>query len=493
MTFDIRMAVADTLRTGGEAPAIAFDGRWRDWDWMRHFSEALDRIVTSAAIPDGTAIALVARNRPAHLAAMAAQTAAGRATAMIYSAQSPAKIAADIKAVAAPMVMADPEDWTVETLASADAAGAVAVAIEDGPNEASVRIVGGRSRAREGAYEKRKATTGFEMLSSGTTGAPKRVPLAWSTLSSAALDAKDAYAGTAARHAPQIMLHPIGNIAGVSYLLPIFAYAQPVVLMEKFAAEAWIDVVRSYAPSRASLPPAGVRMLLDSVATREDLKSLGLVVVGGGKLDVDQQLAFEARFGIPVLTAFGATEFAGVIANWTLDAYREFGEAKRGSAGRASANVQLRIVDQASSEPLGRGAIGLLEAKVARLGNQWIRTNDLASLDDDGFLFVHGRADGAINRGGFKIVPELVADALRAHPAVADAAVVAKADSRLGEVPVAAVELQPGTSASAEEILAFIADRLVRYQIPVDLRILDNLPRNSSMKISLGEVRELFA
>jgi acyl-coenzyme A synthetase/AMP-(fatty) acid ligase len=131
---------------------------------------------------------------------------------------------------------------------------------------------------------------------------------------------------------------------------------------------------------------------------------------------------------------------------------------------------------------------------VARIGTDWIRTTDLASLDSDGFLFLHGRADAAINRGGFKIVPEDVAAVLKTHPAVADAAVVGVPDRRLGEIPVAAVELRAGASAQTEETLKdFARSKLLAYQVPVKVRIVAALPRNASMKIAIAEVRALFA
>ena len=334
--------------------------------------------------------------------------------------------------------------------------------------------------------------TGIVLLSSGTTGKPKQVPLSWTTLSSAAEDARAAYVGVGASAAPQILLHPLGNIAGVAYLLPAYAFGQPVVLLERFSVDGWVDAVTRHRPSRASLPAAALRMLLDSGTSPGALASLEVVAVGGGRLDVAVQDAFEARFGIPVLTAFGATEFAGVIANWSLDLYRHHGTEKRGSAGRASANVALRIVDRESHVPVPAGGVGLLEARVARLGDAWIRTTDLAAIDADGFLFVHGRADGAINRGGFKIVPETVVAVLVAHPAVADAAVVARPDARLGEVPVAAVELRPGERVTGEALRAWAKARLIAYQVPAEIRVVDRLPRTGSMKVALGEVAALF-
>ena len=107
---------------------------------------------------------------------------------------------------------------------------------------------------------------------------------------------------------------------------------------------------------------------------------------------------------------------------------------------------------------------------------------------DDGSLVM------AINRGGFKIVPDVVAAALKQHSSVADAAVVGLPDSRLGEVPVAAVELTTGADpVSGETLRAWVRDYLVAYQVPVTVKVVSALPRNAAMKASLPEVRALFA
>ncbi|WP_370965658.1 hypothetical protein [Amycolatopsis sp. cg9] len=119
-----------------------------------------------------------------------------------------------------------------------------------------------------------------------------------------------------------------------------------------------------------------------------------------------------------------------------------------------------------------------------------MRTNDLASLDEDGFLFIHGRADDALNRGGFKNVPSVIEGALRAHPAVGDASVVGIPDERLGEVPVAAVTLR--AERGVAELQDWLADRLARYQVSAVVKIVNELPRTPSMKVSRPEVCALF-
>ncbi|MDB5583594.1 MAG: AMP-dependent synthetase [Bradyrhizobium sp.] len=483
MHLDLIGAVREHL-AGGDADALAFGGRWRSWRWLGHAAASIDRAADGAR-----AAGLVSRNRPQHVAAFAAGIAAQRTTAMIYAAQSPAGIAADIRLLALEAVFADPEDWTDEALEAARETGTAAIAIEDRADGEVARMLLPRG---SGPFRAASTEVAFELLSSGTTGAPKRVPLTWGALTSATADTQTVYAGTGVTNAPQLMVHPLGNVAGIAYLTPPLAFGQRIVLLEKLEPAPWAEAIRTYRPVRASLPPAGVRMVLDAGVAQGDIASLTVIGVGGGKLDRALHERFEAVYGIPILTAFGATEFGGVVANWTLDSYRQWGEAKRGSAGRASANVELRVVDAERHEPVVAGDTGLLEAKVARMGPGWIRTTDLASIDADGFLFLHGRADGAINRGGFKIVPAMVAAVLQTHPAVAEAAVVGIPDVRLGEVPVAAVELVPGATVAPERLRAWVRERLVAYQVPVTVKVVAALPRNASMKVSGPDVKALF-
>jgi acyl-CoA synthetase (AMP-forming)/AMP-acid ligase II len=136
------------------------------------------------------------------------------------------------------------------------------------------------------------------------------------------------------------------------------------------------------------------------------------------------------------------------------------------------------------------GAQGQIEVRTR--GGEWVRTTDLGRLDEDGFLYVDGRADDAIIRGGFKISPADVVDALRSHPAVRDAGVTGLPDARLGAVPVAAVELAAGAEVEPDELLVFLRQRLTRYQVPARLLVVDELPRTPSLKVSQPALRELF-
>ncbi|HEX7428706.1 MAG TPA: fatty acid--CoA ligase family protein, partial [Mycobacterium sp.] len=165
----------------------------------------------------------------------------------------------------------------------------------------------------------------------------------------------------------------------------------------------------------------------------------------------------------------------------------------RNSVGRALPDTQLRIVDPDTGAELPVGEQGLLEARIASISDDWTRTTDIASIDDDGFVTLHGRADGAINRGGFKILPETVRRVLVSHPAIRDACVVGVPDARLGQVPFAAVQATPGTARpSDDELKDLVRRELPVYNVPVAFAWVDELPRNPALKVSLPAVAALY-
>jgi acyl-coenzyme A synthetase/AMP-(fatty) acid ligase len=234
--------------------------------------------------------------------------------------------------------------------------------------------------------------------------------------------------------------------------------------------------------------------VLHSDLTRDDLASIRAVTSGTAPLSADDADAFTEKYGIPVLTSYAATEFGGGVAGWTLADHQKYWRTKRGSVGRAMLGAQLRVVDD-SGTPLAAEKAGLLEVKPGQLGasTDWIRTTDMARIDADGFLWILGRADQAIIRGGFKVIPDDVRTALESHPAVQGAAVVGLRDERLGETPVAMVELRVGESADSGELAEFLRSRLARYEIPSEIAIVPAIPRTPSGKPDLPAVAEFFA
>ncbi|MFZ4603527.1 MAG: class I adenylate-forming enzyme family protein, partial [Caulobacterales bacterium] len=180
---------------------------------------------------------------------------------------------------------------------------------------------------------------------------------------------------------------------------------------------------------------------------------------------------------------------------WTIEDHKAYGKAKRGSVGRVHDGVDARVVDPETGAPVDFGQPGLLELKAAHLGDgSWVRTTDLARLDVDRFLWIDGRFDNAIIRGGFKVFPDDVVRALETHPAIREASVIGIADPRLGQAPVAAYIVKSGVEAPEDEALkAHLRDRLLPYQVPVKFLRVEEFPRTPSMKVSQPDLRALFA
>jgi long-chain acyl-CoA synthetase len=295
------------------------------------------------------------------------------------------------------------------------------------------------------------------------------------------------------RNRTDILWASLAHISGLYFAVAHVVEGRSVALLEKFEVGAWVELVSEHRPGYVRLAPTALRMVLQAGVPAETFASVRAVGSGTAPLPPELAEEFEQRYGIPVLGTYGATEFAGAIAGWTLKVKKQWGPRKRGSVGRAHHGIELRIVDPDTGDVLPAGQTGLLEARGGQLPGEegaWLRTTDLASMDDDQFLFIRGRADDAINRGGFKIPPGVIEDALAAHPAVNEASAVALPDARLGQVPAAAVTLL--SPVTAEELMQYLASRLTRYQRPVAIKVVDHLPRTPSLKISRALVREHY-
>ncbi len=385
------------------------------------------------------------------------------------------------------MIIGEPDD-----LATLDKPSATTVvSISDLAAEPKVVAAGG---AR--THQDVRPGVAVRMLTSGTTGPPKRVDLTYDMLAHSVMgpEGDRPPAPRELRRGVAIVNSPLVHIGGVFRILQCVAEARPFVLLERFELNRWAEAVRTHRPRAVSLVPTALRMVLHSDLRREDLASIRAVTSGTAPLSAEDADAFTEKYGIPVLTSYAATEFGGGVAGWTLPDHQRYWRVKRGSVGRANPGAQLRVVGD-DGTPLEPDQVGLLEVKPGQLGPsaKWMRTTDIARIDADGFLWIIGRADQAIIRGGFKVIPDDVRAALESHPGVAGAAVVGLRDERLGETPVAMVELREPASVDAGALADFLRTRLARYEIPTDIAIVAELPRTPSGKPDLTAIRSFFS
>lgn len=479
------------LASYGDRQCIEFDGRWYSGAEVTAYADALASALDDAGVADDAPVGLVVRNRLHHAAAIVGFLAAGRPISMIYSFQSPEAIGRDIEKLELSAIVADREDWTGEVVAAAKRAGSAGLAIS--LTTPFVTPVAGLER-RDGSRHHAEAEPGvaLQILSSGTTGPPKRQAIKASVLERTVFSVTSGEAAPPDAP-PEFAYWQFGGI-GVCQLIAGVYNGRRIAMLERFTVEGWVDAIKRHRIERGGVQPAVIRMLLDADVPKDDLASLEFLISASGPLDPETRDEFEQRYGIPIRLAYGATEFAGSLCAWTPEMLRDFGETKRNSVGRALPDTELRIVDPQTGAVLPVGQQGLLEAKVAPLGPDWIRTTDIASVDSDGFVTLHGRADGAINRGGFKILPETVRRVLISHPSIRDACVVGVPDARLGEVPFAAVEIAAGAvPPSEEELEDLVRAALPVYNVPVAFATVDALPRNPALKVSLPAVAALYS
>ncbi|WP_280296968.1 class I adenylate-forming enzyme family protein [Nocardia abscessus] len=470
--------IAHVLDLAPDSRAVEFDGSWHTWGEL---SAIARRIHAQVATPRQVGILL--RNRPEHVAAFLGVLLGGGTVVVINPARGDDRTRSDIAALELPLIIGGPED-----LASLVTPGAATLTI----TELDAAPVPGGSTRDAGTPMPGVAV---RMLTSGTTGPPKRVDITYDMLARSVMgtDPEHASAPAAPRRGVAIVNAPLVHIGGVFRILQCVIEARPFVFLPRFELERWAAAVRAHRPGAVSLVPAALRMVLHSDLRKEDLDSIRVVTSGTAPLSAADADAFQEKFGIPVLTSYAATEFGGGVAGWTLPDHQRFWDTKRGSVGRATGGARLRVVGD-DGTVLGADEPGLLEVAPGQLGPgaDWIRTTDIARIDADGFLWILGRADQAIIRGGFKIMPDDVRAAIEEHPAVRGAAVVARPDERLGETPVAMVELRADRRADVGELVEYLGTRLARYEIPTDIVVVEAIPRTPSGKADLSAVRRHF-
>jgi acyl-CoA synthetase (AMP-forming)/AMP-acid ligase II len=476
--------IAAVVEVDPDAPAVEHERRWSTWGELGAFTAAV-----AAAVAPAEQVGVILRNRPAHVGALLGVLRAEACVVTINPGRGVERTREDIRSLGLDTIVGTADD--LDELVGDTVRRQVAIAALD--ERPVVRVDDAVSR---GAAEPRPGVA-VRMLTSGTTGPPKRVELTEVTLARVLVDAKhyekDKATDVRLRRGVTIVNSPLVHLGGLFRVLTSVSDGRSFCLLPKFSVDGWADAVRRHQPRTASLVPTALRMVLEADLDPADLASIKSVICGTAPLGPDEADAFTARYGIPVLVTYAATEFGGSVAGWTLADHADWWTRKRGSVGRAHPGCQLRVVGETTGTEVGVDEPGLLEVLAAQLGSgEWVRTTDLVRIDADGFVWILGRADQAIIRGGFKVLPDDVRRGLERHPAVREAVVLGRLDARLGAVPVAAVELTTGASATADDILEHAKAHLSPYEVPVELRVVDALPRTAVGKVDQVELGELL-
>jgi acyl-CoA synthetase (AMP-forming)/AMP-acid ligase II len=478
----IKNALGRLWQANDDANLLQQNGEWVTWGRVRTLAEQLDDELTAAGCRAGGRVAVVLGNRVESVAALIAILRGDRTLVTISPLQPVERLSADLAASGAPFVLAPGELFVEEAFGAAiNALGAAAWQLDEG--ELEQRVASSTNHATV------DAGVAVEMLTSGTTGAPKRIPLSRKQLEASLAsalqhnDRSDGSERTPLTGTVGIVVLPIVHIGGLWGLLQSLVTARPFVLLERFSLAAWRAAVTEHRPGLVSLPPPALRAVLDSDIEPEELSSVRAITAGTSPVEPALVDAFYEKFGIPVLAVYGATEFSGAVAGWTMKDFMAHWAQKKGSVGQAFPGVRLEVIDE-DGNVVPAGQTGRLRVASPQAGGaDWTTTSDLAHLDEDGYLYIDGRADDVIVRGGFKVAPDTVVRSLRTHPAVKDAAVAGLPDTRLGHVPIAAVELRPDAVVAPEDLRTHCRSTLTSYEVPAEVYVVDELPRGAALKV----------
>jgi len=337
------------------------------------------------------------------------------------------------------------------------------------------------------------------LFTSGTTGEPKAAVLRHSHLASYVISTVD-FMGADEDEAALVSVPPY-HIAGISAVLTGVYGGRRIVHLEAFTPEAWVEAAAAERITHAMVVPTMLGRVLDLLEQRgERLPHLKALSYGGGRMPLAViERALKLMPHVDFVNAYGLTETSSTISVLGPDDHRQAITSddpavrrRLGSVGRPLPSLELEIRGP-SGELLPAGVPGEVYVRGEQVSGEylgrkglnsdgWFATNDGGWLDEAGYLFVEGRLDDVIVRGGENISPGEIEDVLRTHPGVADVAVFGVPDDQWGE-RVAAVLVARGAAPEPAELSDWVRSRLRSTKTPEVYEFRDELPYNDTGKL----------
>jgi len=354
------------------------------------------------------------------------------------------------------------------------------------------------------------------MYTAGTTGRPKGVPLRHSGFVSYVLENVEPASPEIEER--NLLTVPLYHVAGIQAMLAGVYGGRTLVMMRQFEVKEWLETVERGRVTRAMLVPTMLKWVIDAPDFKNyDLKSLQVITYGAAPMPFEViKKAIEEMPWVRFINAFGQTETASTITtlgpeDHVMEGTEEEIEKKlkrlTSSIGRPLPDVEIKIVDE-EGNALPSHEVGEILAKGPRVMTEywedeektsqvitkdgWLRTGDKGWMDEDGYIYLAGRGDDMIIRGGENISPEEVENVLYSHPKIEEAAVIGVPDPDWGQEPRAVIVLKKGIKATEEEIIEYCKERLAGFKRPRSVIFVESLPRNPMGKVMKKELREKY-
>ncbi len=357
------------------------------------------------------------------------------------------------------------------------------------------------------------ASVAVQLFTSGTTGKPKAALLRNENLIAYIVGTVEF--GAAAEQDAVLVTVPPYHIAGISAVLSSTYACRRMVQLENFEPRAWLKAAQDEMVSNAFVVPTMLSRIIEEMQQMKEsfeLPNLRAIAYGGGKMPlatIEQAMSLLPQ--VDFTNAYGLTETSSTVAVLTPDDHRLAAASddpavrkRLSSVGQPTGAVEIEIRDD-SGKVLGANQAGMIFVRGGQVSGEykeqgstlsddgWFCTRDLGYLDEAGYLFLEGREDDVIVRGGENISPGEIEDVLISHPAVADAAVVAIPDAQWGEGVAAAVVPAPGASVSVEELQALVREQLRSSRVPQQIEFRNELPYNELGKVLRRVIRQELA
>jgi fatty-acyl-CoA synthase len=346
---------------------------------------------------------------------------------------------------------------------------------------------------------------------SGTTGNPKGV--VYSHRSTYLHSLQSTSASTLAISAADRALVVVPQFHANAWGIPYAAWlaGADLILPKQFLqAEPLVRIIEEERPTFAgAVPTIWNEVLRYAEAHGSDLSSFRSIVCGGSAVPGSLMKAFDERYGVPIIQAWGMTETSplGAVARPPRGVSPEEAWGYRQKAGQVAFGVEVRVVDgEGNVAPRDGQSVGEFEVRgpwvtasyygdegMERFHDGWLRTGDVGTVDDLGYLTITDRTKDVIKTGGEWISSVELENALMAHPDVFEAAVVAVPDDRWDERPLACVVLNEGAGVSVEELGGFLEGRVARWWVPERWSVISEVPKTSVGKFDKKVLRAQYA
>ncbi len=369
-----------------------------------------------------------------------------------------------------------------------------------GPAAGSLALTAGMADVAVDASDAKPGDIAFILNTSGTTAQPKIVPVTHANLTAIAVKFRGWFGLSPEDRS--LCLIPLYYAQGLkqSIFVPILCGGSVAASDNPASHHDFLDRLSELAPTWYSAGPTHQRWILELAQKKPGLRhSLRFIQSGGAHLAEPVRLGLEQAFGVPVLEAYGLAEAGLMATNQMSPAMR-----RPGTVGAVSPSEVM--VAGIGGERLAAGSVGEVLVggptvtpgyldnpqanREAFVAGGWFRTGDLGAIDEDGFLSLLGRVKELINRGGEKVSPVEIDQALMRHPAVVEAAAFGVPHPRLGENVAAAVVLRAGNTTGPAELRRFLRDRLTPFKIPHRIVIVDALPKDGVGKVQRTRLRD---